>query len=132
MNTVVMRTNTHAAAGPPLHLEGRVLTVSEQVVTSHTARGIIVAQKALSCLVEPEVGDRILISGERASSAYVIAVLARQPGSGVPLTLKVQGDTRFQCEDGALQFDAADADLVARLAWELRPHRVQTGVSPTH
>jgi len=89
------------------------------VVCGKDARGVRVstgalrldAQRALSCLVEPEVGDRVLVarSGE-TGEAFVLAVLARE--GDAPVTLLSPRDTALRTV-GKLTVIAEDATIAA-------------------
>ncbi len=62
------------------------------VGTTHVVRtpsGEVEAKRARSCLVEPLVGDWVLVSSAN-DGAYVLAVLEREEGAGT--TLSIEGD----------------------------------------
>lgn len=47
-------------------------------------------RRAFSCLVEPRIGDRVVVCGADSRCVYVIAILARPNADGVQL--RVEGD----------------------------------------
>ncbi|MGQ0502408.1 MAG: DUF3540 domain-containing protein [Panacagrimonas sp.] len=78
-----------------------MIGIDAAAVTVRTAAGVIVTRKAVSCLLEPEAGDKVLVSGASASEGYVIAVLERS--ASTPQRLRLSGDTRLTVENGSLQ-----------------------------
>ncbi|MFE8034335.1 DUF3540 domain-containing protein [Thiohalocapsa marina] len=84
----------------PLHLEGEILEVAEGATcTIQTATGVLRAHRALSCLVWPEVGDRVLITMGLNDEAFVIAILERR--ATLPLRLVLPGEAAVEVDGGA-------------------------------
>lgn len=85
----------------PLHLDGEVLAVEDNQTWFRvgTATGELRARRALSCLVWPEVGDRILTSVGLTDEPFLIAVLERS--TGAPLRLVLPGETQVEVASGA-------------------------------
>lgn len=71
----------------------------------------IAARRALSCLIEPEPGDLVLLGGP-AAQPYVLAVLER-PGSQ-PVRLAVAGDMEVASDGGRLTLSAETLVMGAR------------------
>lgn len=80
------------------------------------------ARRAVSCLVEPEVADRVL-AGDVGGEVFVLAVLERQEGA--PATLAHDGDLRIRLDRGRCEIEAqrgvgitspADVSVVAATA----------------
>jgi hypothetical protein len=85
----------------PLHLDGEVHAIEDNLTWFRvgTAAGELRARRALSCLVWPEVGDRVLTSFGLTDEPFLIAVLARP--SSTPLRLVLPGATQVEVADGA-------------------------------
>ncbi|WP_296700119.1 DUF3540 domain-containing protein [Thiocapsa sp. UBA6158] len=84
----------------PMHLEGEVLSVEEGATcTIQTATGVLRARRAVSCLVWPEVGDRVLVAQRLNDETFLIAILERR--AAVPLRLVLPGETRVEVAEGA-------------------------------
>jgi uncharacterized protein DUF3540 len=80
------------------------------------------AQRALSCLVEPAPDDLVLGAALRDGPSYVLAVLARQAGE-----VRLQLDPRSQltAADGELTLSAAAGIRLEAPALELSSQRLQ-------
>lgn len=84
----------------PLHVDGEVLEIEENQTWFRigTAAGELRVRRALSCLVWPEVGDRVLTSVGLTDEPFLIAVLERLSGS--PLRLVMPGETTIEVAAG--------------------------------
>jgi len=91
-----------------VHAVGEVESKSGDAFTVDTGDGRVDALRAVSCLVEPDVGDRVMVAGPEDGELYVTAILAR-PG-GQPLHLKLSGDVAVGVSKGQLPL-AADEGL---------------------
>ena len=69
------------------------------------------AQRAASCLIEPERGDKVLVSHVEEGGAYILAVLSRAEPDKAELVLP--GGVALQTEAGALTVRARKIDLQA-------------------
>lgn len=58
-----------------------------EVLTLSTSTGNVMARKAASCLLVPEVGDRVLVAVESRGDAFVLAVLERLSDSRATIEL---------------------------------------------
>jgi len=76
---------------------GRVERVADDVVEVRLQGGALRARRTRSCLVAPEIGDKVLcnIDGE---GAYMLAVL--EGGEHTPTKIAVDGDLRIQSRAG--------------------------------
>jgi hypothetical protein len=63
-----------------------------------TALAEVSARRAVSCLVEPLAGDRVLLATEEGGDAYVLAVLDRPEAA--PTTIAVEGDLELRARRG--------------------------------
>ncbi|MCW7540759.1 DUF3540 domain-containing protein [Aquabacterium sp. A7-Y] len=96
---------------------GEVERSRDGVVVVSSERGLLQARLAVSCLVQPECGDTVLVA-LRGPQAYVLAVLER--ASEAPLamvlpcsaSLSVQGDLRLQAR-GAISLQGEAVEAVA-------------------
>jgi hypothetical protein len=76
-----------------------------------TDGGVLRARRAVSCLVEAEPADVVLVAGDEAGRAWVLAVLERD---GAATCLSVDGDLDVRARGGAVRVLARDAiDLVS-------------------
>lgn len=91
------------AAGP---FAAKVLAAEDGRVTLDLDGGSADAETALSCLVRPESGDRVLVA-VADGKLYVLAVLARShPG---PLNLASERDIAIASTGGSVAIAAAEA-----------------------
>jgi hypothetical protein len=88
--------------------EGR----SRRVVT---ADGEFIAERAVSCLVEPSAGDTVLLAVGPAGEGYVLAVLRREAPGETPTRLVVDGPATLRVRQGSLSV-AAEGDLTLAAA----------------
>jgi hypothetical protein len=72
---------------------GVILRINGRSIIVRSPSGEVEAKRAHSCLVEPLVGDYVLVSCSSRKDAYVLAVLEREVG--VATTLEVEGDLRI-------------------------------------
>jgi hypothetical protein len=79
-----------------------------------TSFGTVSAARAVSCLVEPSAGDKVLLSVDMTGEAYVLSVLA----SASPVALAIDGDVRLAVRSGSFTV-AADKDLTFSCSGEL-------------
>ncbi len=82
------------------------------------------ARRAVSCLVEPELNDRVLVSGEarRPGNAFVLAVLERETPN---VALSSEGDLEVRLKDGRFRVAAQKGiDLVSPESVALVSNRI--------
>lgn len=89
---------------------GRVALAEGKVWMIRTPSGNRQAVRAVSCLVEPEVEDRVLLA-VNGDSAWVLAVLERRPGA--PLRLEADGDLALRLRSGSFSVAAQDGIQLA-------------------
>lgn len=95
---------TARAAAAPIHISGQVLGSGPEGYAVKTALGMYGTRRAASCLLEPELGDTVLVSGESAACVYIIAVLERA-GDG-PARIAFAGDTTLTVSGGSMSLSA--------------------------
>lgn len=71
----------------------------------------MVVRRALSCLVQPEAGDLVLLGGP-ATQPYVLAVLER--AGDAPLRLAIDGDAELAADGGRLTLSGASLLVTAQ------------------
>jgi len=91
-------------------LSGSVVEVDAQRCLVAVPGALLDAQRALSCLVVPEVGDRVAVWAEEGGRAFVMAVLERA-GSGA-LAIDSERDLSIRSA-GELSLRGARLGLVA-------------------
>jgi hypothetical protein len=99
MNNLAMKIDPNRVfqeGGAVLRLEGSCILVA---TTSGTYR----AKRAVSCLVAPEPGDRVLVAALEDGTVYVLAILEREDGQVT--TISVEGDLTLRLPSG--RFDVA-------------------------
>jgi len=98
------RTHTEVAAvtesGQVLMLEGPRAVVRTKSGSTTTAR------RAASCLLAPEVGDRVLVATTEDGQGWVVAVLER--GATREATIDLEGDVAVRVTNGKLRLVAQE------------------------
>jgi hypothetical protein len=84
---------------------GVVTEVGDHLVV-HTDAAVYKARRATSCLLEPLVGDKVLLVTDMENGDYVLAVLERDAGR--MSTLSLPGDAQIKLETGRLAVSARD------------------------
>ena len=72
----------------------------------HTDAAVYRARRAASCLLEPLVGDKVLLVTDMEAGDYVLAVLERDAGR--LSTLSLPGDAQIQVQGGRLTVSARE------------------------
>ncbi|WP_320006570.1 DUF3540 domain-containing protein [Maridesulfovibrio sp.] len=103
MNNLARR---HETLAPRLEY-GLVILVDGGLVVE-TSLGELEAQKAVSCLVSPEVGDSVLVSVDAQGGVWILSVLSRAEAG--PTSIEIEGDVTLRSKNGSLTF-AADEEL---------------------
>ena len=112
---------------------GRITGSQGPFFSVETGTGEMKAKKSVSCLVEPVLGDTVLISLTPSEHAYILGILERE--NERPVSLVFDGDVALRSRDGRLQLAAQEGiDLVtagdtALVSPELSVNSVQADVS---
>jgi len=85
---------------------GTVIQQKDNNFTVQTDAGTWHAKPALSCLLQPEIEDKVLILAHPRQPAYILAVLERN--SNTPSQLLFENDVTFKTNNGKLNFAAQD------------------------
>lgn len=86
-----------------MHSYATVLSAGESLLVRYES-GLSRARKAVSCVVEPAVGDRVLITSDSRGETYIVAVLART--GAAPIRMSVDGDLSLEARGGKLSLVA--------------------------
>ena len=93
------------ATGPAFQDRGTVAATEGNDFVVSTRDGRFHARRAVSCLVEPEIGDEVLIAGWPSGELYVLAILERPNRSAT--RVNAPGDVTFQVANGSFSVVAA-------------------------
>lgn len=102
-----MRQSVQPAEIPRPNLEyGRIVSRSGPSCYGVESQfGMHAAARAFSCLVQPEAGDRVLLSMDSAGDCYILSVLEREMETG-ETELAIPGDVSLHAEQGSLRLSA--------------------------
>ncbi len=91
---------------------GEVISTGPEGLRVRMAIAEVVAKRASSCLVEPALGDRVLVATEDEGDSFVLAVLERKESQKT--TIAVEGDLVFRTPHGKVEIAAQEGvDIVA-------------------
>lgn len=92
--------------------DGIVTGRDEKLTVVDCEYGVLYARLAASCLVEPAIGDRVLVAGDLEGDIFVIAVLEQKDASATRIT--VEGDLHLGVPKGRFSVVSAHGvDLVS-------------------
>ena len=118
-------------AEPATQVYGEITSVEGGEYAVRTSGGIQVARRAVSCLVAPEIADRVLMAIGPGGEAFVLAVLERDHDQ---VNIAPDGDLRIELAAGSFAVVAKEGvELVSAkglglTADEMRLHARQGGV----
>jgi Protein of unknown function (DUF3540) len=91
---------------------GTVTRASGSSYDVATASSTVEARRAASCLIEPAVGDRVIIGGSASEGSYVLAILRREVDASTAIS--VDGDLEVRAKGGRFVVATRDGiDLVS-------------------
>lgn len=90
---------------------GTITKIDPSTLYVQTDRGNYAAQKAVSCLVEPQVEDVVLVACSCDGGVYVLAILERPTSS--PTRVAVTGDLSVQVTHGRFLVAANGLDFLS-------------------
>jgi len=94
---------------------GEVVAIDGELWTVRTALADVPARRAAGCLLEPAVGDRVLLLTVEGDDAYVLQVLDRRAPGGA--TISVEGDLTLRSLRGKVSVAAQEGvELVSAAA----------------
>jgi hypothetical protein len=73
-----------------------------------SAGGRYEASQAVSCLVRPEPGDKVLLSFTATGRGYILSVLERPGGKPAPINITLDGPVDLDIRQGGLSIAAAE------------------------
>lgn len=85
---------------------GAVLRLEGPYILVETTSGKYRARRAVSCLVAPEPGDRVLVAALEDGTVYVLAILEREAGHATAIS--VDGDLTVQLPNGRFSVAAQE------------------------
>ena len=95
-----------------IQADGIVAGCESDGVTIDSEYGELFARRAVSCLIEPAIGDRVLVAGDLNADLFVIAVLEQGNVSATRIT--VEGDLHLGVPNGRFSIVSAQGvDLVS-------------------
>lgn len=100
-NAVIVETS-----GAASQRSGVVERVDDRSFAVRTAAGVVVARRAVSCLVEPEEGDRVLVAEVDGEEFWLLAVLERDGGGA--LRVAPEGDLELRLSRGRFSVAAQE------------------------
>lgn len=89
----------------PVQLIGTVRFINGERFTVNCDGADWVCPQALSCLVAPQVGDQVIISGPDRDRVYLIAIISRS--SNAPVSLSIRGDLAISSTTGSVSLHSA-------------------------
>ncbi len=107
MQSLATKIDAHTTTG----LAGHVVRREGESWVVRVDREEYRARRAASCLLEPAVGDRVLVAAVADGSAYVLAVLERDAATAA--VLSVDGDLSLRATNGSIDLAARDAVTIA-------------------
>jgi len=90
----------------PILEYGIVLSIGERFHNVMTAFGQVMSERAVSCLVQPQVGDMVLLSVDREGNSFILSVLQREPEKGKKTDIVFEGDVNLNIKDGDFSLTA--------------------------
>jgi len=97
---------TQKQYNPVFQEYGFVVNKDNEIFKVETQVGTYETKQAMSCLLEPEPGDRVLISGDSYHDCFILAVLERTQKKQQNINIK--GDLNFIVQDGKLSIASKD------------------------
>ena len=101
----------HHHSANALQEYGTVVAREGKTFDVETSSGLFRVKRAVSCIVAPEVEDRVLVVLSQLEGGFILAVLERQPG--VKTTLAFDADVDITTRDGTLGMVASQGITVA-------------------
>jgi len=83
---------------------------NSQFVVQSTA-GYVVAKRAFSCVIQPEAGDKVMLSRDAKNQAHILAIIERVVGNTA--TLGFDGDLNLHSKNGKVSVTAGESINIA-------------------
>ncbi|MBF0529302.1 MAG: DUF3540 domain-containing protein [Deltaproteobacteria bacterium] len=102
--------------------KARVIKIDPDSILLLTQGGVALSgQKAAGCLLNPEIGDTVLIVREPSESAFILNILVR---GATPGRIVIQGDITLESQGGVLRLGGESVELAARESASVKAPRV--------
>jgi hypothetical protein len=88
---------------------GRVTGVEKGFYSVAGSFGEYRAEKAVSCLIAPHIGDEVLAAVNGGSDCFILSVLKRREGENSANELLFSGPVRMHIQDGGFDLSATEA-----------------------
>lgn len=93
---------------------GDIVSATDDRFTIACDGATFTARRAVSCLVEPKVGDHVFFAGRSSGDLYVLAVLERTE-EGTEVVMRVAGDLTLKVDHGRFAVAASEGvDIVSK------------------
>jgi hypothetical protein len=103
---------------------GEVVAIDAELSTVRTALAEVTARRAASCLLEPAVGDRVLLATEERGDAFILAVLEQRDPENARLS--VEGNLTLRSLRGKVSVAAHEGvELVSAAAVRIMASAVE-------
>ncbi|MEA1936193.1 MAG: DUF3540 domain-containing protein [Thermodesulfobacteriota bacterium] len=86
----------------PIMEYGYVQEAGERYFSVLTSYGGVISERAVSCLVQPEAGDTVLLSVDMSGNAFILSVLKRDVTEGMETDIVFDGPVNVQVKGGDL------------------------------
>lgn len=90
----------------PLLEYGYVKAVNRHDVTVLTSYGEMISERAVSCLIQPETGDTVLLSVDMSGDSFILSVLRRDATTTAKTDLLFDGEVNLHVSSGGLSLTA--------------------------
>jgi len=115
------------------HEFGQVVELRKNAFVIDTHSGRYTAKKAVSCLLEPGKGARVLMAGDPEGDCYILSVL--EHGIEKKCSVQFDGDVEMVTKNGQFQIAAqkginlTTVDSIGMISSELKVHSNQAEIS---
>jgi len=86
----------------PIMEYGRVQEVGDNFFSVLTSYGDVISERAVSCLVQPKVGDTVLLFMDMSGNVFILSVLKREISENRQTDIVFEGPVNVQVKNGDL------------------------------
>lgn len=105
-------------------ISGTIKIVGKEFFWVEIGGGLQKLQKASSCLIEPEINDKVLVFMEPDGDNYILSVLSRQ--SQTPSTVAFENGVSIKVNKGVFNVESPDIQLLAKNTLKLSSRNMDT------
>lgn len=98
---------TQMAADTVVHVHGLVTRRLDDTFEVEARQGVFRATKAAGCLLEPEAGDKVLLTVDPLGASYILNILERPRDK--PLEISAPGGLTVRTPAGAFKIEAEES-----------------------